>query len=446
MFKKKHCIYEKNSIIFRAVELFIHATSTKILYKTKCSAFTRNRKLPFELIILYLLNMPKRTLCLELQDFFSYIRKGYNTLTKKISTSAFTQRRKNLSPDVFNGMNQVLVDEFYTDNEERVNLWEGYRLLAVDGSIISLPFSKDLKEQYGVVKNYSQIDDYIFGRVSVLYDVRNNLALDGILCSTSIGEIAIANNHVKLLKEKDLVILDRGYPSFDLAYKIQEQSADFLYRCKYSFNNVTKQFMAQNSDDSIVEIKAGKGTKFSTKPYTQSTTITVRLIKVRLDNGEIELLMTSLLDSKKYPCKCFKSLYYERWGVETYYDRLKNILALENFSGLTQHAILQDFQCAIFISNVQTLIIDEAQEGIKGKYDKRKYEYKINSSISLGLMKYRIIDLFFNKGSETTLKELEELLIDHVIPIRKGRSFKRDVDKYINRKKPPMFKNRKKVL
>ena len=76
--------------------------------------------------------MPKRTLCLEFQDFFSYLRKGFNTLTRKISTSAFTQSRKNLSPDVFNGMNQVLVDEFYTDNEERVNLWNGFRLLAIE--------------------------------------------------------------------------------------------------------------------------------------------------------------------------------------------------------------------------------------------------------------------------------------------------------------------------
>ena len=390
--------------------------------------------------------MPKRTLCLEFQDFFSYLRKGFNTLTRKISTSAFTQSRKNLSPDVFNGMNQVLVDEFYTDNEERVNLWNGFRLLAIDGSTVSLPFSKDLKKQFGVVNTHSKVDDYILGRVSVLYDVLNNLALDGILCSTTMGEIAIAQNHVKLLGEKDLVILDRGYPCFDLAYRIIEQGADFLFRCKYSFNNVTKQFMAQNSDDSIVEIKAAKDTKFNTKHYTQNTTIKVRLIKVRLDNGEIELLMTSLLDSKRHPCKCFKSLYYQRWGVETYYDRLKNILTLENFSGLTQHAILQDFQCAIFISNVQTLIIEEAQQGIKNKYDKRKYEYKINSSICLGLMKYKIIDLFVNKGSETTLKELEEILIEHVVPIRKGRSFKRDVDKFITRKKPPMFKNRKRVL
>ena len=390
--------------------------------------------------------MPKRTLCLEFQDFFSYLRKGFNTLTRKISTSAFTQSRKNLSPDVFNGMNQVLVDEFYTDNEERVNLWNSFRLLAIDGSTVSLPFSKDLKKQFGVVNTHSKVDDYILGRVSVLYDVLNNLALDGILCSTTMGEIAIAQNHVKLLGEKDLVILDRGYPCFDLAYRIIEQGADFLFRCKYSFNHVTKQFMAQNSDDSIVEIKAAKDTKFNTKHYTQNTTIKVRLIKVRLDNGEIELLMTSLLDSKKYPCKCFKSLYYQRWGIETYYDRLKNILTLENFSGLTQHAILQDFQCAIFISNVQTLIIEEAQQGIKNKYDKRKYEYKINSSICLGLMKYKIIDLFVNKGSETTLKELEEILIEHVVPIRKGRSFKRDVDKFITRKKPPMFKNRKNVL
>jgi len=62
-----------------------------------------------------------------------------------------------------------------------------------------------------------------------------------------------------------------------------------------------------------------------------------------LDSGEIELLMTSLIEREKYTYECFKALYFKRWGIETYYDRLKNILNLENFSGLTNQAILQDF-------------------------------------------------------------------------------------------------------
>lgn len=436
---------EKNYTIFNKVENFIFTPTTREKYRINRNAFTRNRKLPFELLILSLINMPKRTLSIELHSFFSHIKKGLGQVVS-ITTSAFTQSRQKLSPDVFVGINQVIVEEYYTDNDERIALWNGHRLLSIDGSYISLPYSEELKEIYGTHNNQKKTEDVILGRVSVLYDVLNNIVLEGYLLPRSEGEITIAHKHVKQLHKNDLVILDRGYPSFGLAYEILEEEADFLFRCKHEYSNITKQFMASDKQEDIVEIKSNQKQSFKNKTYTKDSIIPVRLIKVPLDSGEIELLMTSLIDREKYAEECFKSLYFKRWGIEIYYDRLKNILNVENFSGLTHQAILQDFQCALFISNVQSLIIEEAQQAANEKYDKRKYEYKINSSVSLGFLKYRILDLFIKKGAKVTLEELEKILIKQVIPIRKDRKFKREHDKYRQRMKPPMFKNRKRLI
>jgi hypothetical protein len=365
---------------------------------------------------------------------------------KKVTTSAFSQSRQNLSPDVFAGMNQVVIDEYYTDNEERVSLWKDHRLLGVDGSYITLPYSEALKEIYGTSNNQNKTDDVILGRVSVLYDVLNNMVLEGFLSPKSEGEIPLAHRHVKRLSGNDLVIFDRGYPSFGLAYEILEMGADFLFRCKHNYSRITKAFMESDKQEDIIEIKSKQKQSFKDKSYTKDSFIKVRFVKVLLDSGEVELLMTSLLDREVYPMECFKPLYFMRWGVETYYGRLKNILNVENFSGLTRQAILQDFQCALFISNVQSLIVEEAQNEADQKYKNRKYEYKINTSVSLGFMKYRILDLFMSKGAETTLKELEEILVEQVVPIREGRKFKRSPDKYRQRTKPPMFKNRKRLI
>ena len=40
----------------------------------------------------------------------------------------------------------------------------------------------------------------------------------------------------------------------------------------------------------------------------------MRLVKVILDDGEIEILATSLLDDKIYKTNDFKILYWKRWG------------------------------------------------------------------------------------------------------------------------------------
>ena len=389
--------------------------------------------------------MPKRTLALELHSFFSYLQKKLNKAIN-ISSSALTQSRQKLSPDVFEGMNHVLLQEYYTDNDERIKLWKGHRLLAIDGSRVTLPYSEELKIVYGVHNNQNKSNDVVQARVSVLHDVLSELVLEGILSPLKTGEITLAHKHVNQLRENDLVILDRGYPSFLLAFEILNQKADFLFRCRYDFNHVTKKFMASEKQDAVLEITPGKNQAFKSTRITKDSIIKVRLIKVTLDSGEIELLMTSLLDNETYPYECFKSLYFRRWHVETFYNRIKNILVVENFSGLTKHAILQDFYCTLFICNVQSLIIEEAQTEVNHKKIKRKYEYKINSSISLGLMKDKILDLFINKGAQATLEELEKILIKQVIPIRKGRSYPRNVEKYRTREKPPMLKNRKRNI
>jgi len=70
-------------------------------------------------------------------------------------------------------------------------------------------------------------------------------------------------------------------------------------------------------------------------------------VTVRLSTGELEILVTSLLDEEGYPTAAFKEIYNLRWGVETLYDVVKNRLSLENFSGKTAHAVLQDFHALI---------------------------------------------------------------------------------------------------
>jgi len=53
-------------------------------------------------------------------------------------------------------------------------------------------------------------------------------------------------------------------------------------------------------------------------PYTIRKSL---LCPVKLKNGAIEVLATSLLNEQTYPSTCFKHLYHLRWGVEEGYKR-----------------------------------------------------------------------------------------------------------------------------
>ncbi|MBW6484155.1 MAG: hypothetical protein K0B10_13985 [Vicingaceae bacterium] len=114
---------------------------------------------------------------LELNNFFSEL----NISVKSISSSAFIQNRKKLKPDLFYDLNHLIVEEFYSDNDENIVLYKGLRVLSIDGSTAHLPFTADLKNKYGTFNNQNKTDDVVIARVSVLYDVLNDIVLDGKL-------------------------------------------------------------------------------------------------------------------------------------------------------------------------------------------------------------------------------------------------------------------------
>jgi hypothetical protein len=157
--------------------------------------------------------------------------------------------------------------------------------------------------------------------------------------------------------------------------------------------------------------------------------------------------MTSLLDSQIYPANMFKELYFLRWGVETFYDELKNKLKVEFFTGYSKITIQQDFFCAIFISNLQSVIVNGLEEEIKVMNENTKLDHKINTNLSYGFLKNRILELLVKEAPlESVFKELESLFLQNTVPIRKNRNNKREVGKYNKRIRPRVLKNQKDAI
>lgn len=389
-----------------------------------------------------MLKLLRKTLQSELQALFHALDSG----VKQMTSSAFVQSRRKLKPDLFYELNHLIVKEYFTDNEGNVELYKGMRLLSVDGSTLNLPVTEDLLRHYRTHNNQKKTNDVVIGRVSVLYDVLNEIVLDGLLRPFSEGEVALAKEHFRYAGKGDLIIMDRAYPSFDNAWHLQQQEVDFLFRCKVSFTNEVKSFYQSGKKDQIIEMQPSQHRSFKDLPYDQYSTLQVRLLRIELDSGETEILMTSLLDRRKFPHKAFKALYFKRWKVETFYDRFKNIIGVECFSGTSHQFIQQEFNCALYMSNMQTILTEDAENEALEKYKDRHYEYKINRSLALAFIRERLIQIYSHKQeTEKLLEELKQLFIINVIPVRPGRKNKRDVDKYRQRTKPKQFTNRRMI-
>ncbi len=165
-----------NASLIKVLNNFISSKQFIVQHRLKQTAFTRRRSLPFKYLILFLINLLKSSIQNELDKFFKVI--NYSELPERvISTSALTQARKKLSHSVFIDMNKEPTKYFYENTNYKK--WQGFRLLAIDGSTLKLPKNKETIEEFGLFYQGSNITPTILARASQAYDVLNpNYALE----------------------------------------------------------------------------------------------------------------------------------------------------------------------------------------------------------------------------------------------------------------------------
>ena len=150
---------------------------------------------------------------------------------------------------------------------------------------------------------------------------------------------------------------------------------------------------------------------------------------IHLNTGEKELLITTLLDKKKYPRNLFKELYGKRWGAEENYKWHKVGFELENFSCQSALGVEQELFSTVFTANMASLLMQEAEKEIKeeNKEKSLKYAYKINKRVAIAILKEQLLNgiLGLETDMEALCEKLKNDLKRNLCPIRPNRSFSR---------------------
>jgi hypothetical protein len=96
-------------------------------------------------------NLLRRSLATEIDGFVRYLNERFSSdSTRHFTTSAFIQNRKKIDPTVFSHLSGVIIENLYTPDNDTLNYLNGIRVLAVDGSKLTLPCTAELKKCYGV--------------------------------------------------------------------------------------------------------------------------------------------------------------------------------------------------------------------------------------------------------------------------------------------------------
>ena len=280
--------------------------------------FTRERALPLQQLVPLLLNFRKGTNRDELDQFFETITDDPASVTP-VSEAAFCRARKKLKPEALVTLNNVLLDS--ANQQIAQQRWRGLRVLAVDGSTGRLPDFPAIEEYFGKPSG----SGVPLARFSRLFDVLNDQILHADMVPYATGERELAAEYLLYSRPDDLFLYDRGYPAFWLfAFHAQEQS-HYCARVRHDFHSEVKAFVADGAKERIVVLTPNTASARQCREgHLPADPLRVRLIRVELESGEVEVLITSLLDTKAYPYRAFAKLYALRWGIEENYKRESN--------------------------------------------------------------------------------------------------------------------------
>lgn len=385
-------------------------------------AFTRVSKVTPHQLVLQMIGRKSQTQWAEVEALRCAMKDPVNMTDK-----GFFLARRKFNPEAVRVMSNEYIANIYDNYDDSIEKYKGLVILAADGSKVVLPATAQNIKRFG--QQISKTGDTVqpsMCLLSTLHDTLNNLKLDVQVDRIDGSERDLAARHVKYYcdnySQKALFTYDRGYPSIRLMDLIISKEQYFLMRTP---STAYKQYFDQidSEEDRVLDVTYDR---ISTNDYREdrqfrqhlmNTTYHLRFSKIIIGKNEdgtdkVETLITNLPE-EEFPHETLKDIYHMRWDIETSYNRLKNRMKMEEFSGYSPELILQDFYADAWMYNLVSLKIMQVNEQKPIDQKNGEYTVKRNFNRSVGTLKNHLLKAIMSESPEERNRELT--LIDNNI-------------------------------
>ena len=423
----------------------MRADKTREKFRVSDKDFTRNRVLTFTIVTMSILRGHK----FSLQNALNKVFEALGKLRQTPTNSALCQARQKIKPALFVHLHHAVRDDFYqlSGQDGEVLTWRGHRALAYDGSDFNLPDTPQLREAFSVQRNQHG-SECVQALAGVLYDVRNDVAL-----AAEIGPLQAEKNLLlggcwAATRRGDLIIMDRLFADYSVIAYAYQHGRHVLIRCPRNRFKIVQEFWDSPDTEWLVDLPLPQtpATRAFVRAQGLPQSVPVRLLKVTLDTGETEVLLTTLCDRRRYPTKEFKAVYFWRWDEETFFDRIKNIFEVERFSGFSETAIKQDFFGVIFLATLESVLTKAPQSELaeRDRPRQNKTNAQVNRAVSYVALVDHAIQLLADPHAdpEAVLADLHFLFTRDPTRNRQGRKFERKKLKHSARLRFHRYKKR----
>jgi len=254
--------------------------------------------------------------------------------------SAYCQAIARL-PETFFRLLQILVTDRLRDDRPQ-DRWLGHRLFLIDGTGVSMPDTPDLQAAFGQPGGQKFGCGFPVAHLLVLFEARSGYLLKTLVAPLRTHDLTHAAAMHPEMQAGDVLVGDRAFGSFAHLALCQRRGLHAVFRAHQRRRHTT-------APDRLVRYA-----KPSRRPSWMTTEeydalpgeVLVREVRVRVRTPGRRLrslvLVTTLLDRRRYPARAIARVYEQRWRVETHLAHLKTTLGMDVLKSRTAEGVRKE--------------------------------------------------------------------------------------------------------
>ncbi len=299
------------------------------------TATLRRRRLPAEQTVWLLLGMavmrdlPITTVAQQL-DVVLPASDGSRT----VASSALTQARARLGAEPMEWLFLRTAEE-WAHRSADVERWRGLALYGVDGTTLRVADSLENRAHFGGPDSgrhesgrNERLSGYPLMRLVVVMALRSHVLAGAIFGPYATDERTYAASLWNSVPDRSLVLIDRHYLQANVLVPLATTGVERHWMTRAKANSKFRVIRRLGKGDEHVEFTVSSEAR--RKDPSLPTHYEARAIRYQRKGYQPQVLLTSLIDDKRFPASELRALYHERWELELGFGELKTDM-LERF-------------------------------------------------------------------------------------------------------------------
>ncbi len=247
--------------------------------------------------------------------------------SRTVASSALTQARARLGPEPMEWL-FLRSSEEWAHRSADADRWRGLALYGVDGTTLRVADSVENRAHFGGQDSGrheggrdERQSGYPLMKLVVVMSLRSHLLAAAVFGPFATDERTYAVSLWDTIPDRSLVLIDRAYLQANVLVPLMTKGSERHWITRATSRTRFRVIRRLGRGDELVEFEvSGEARR---KDPTLPTHFDVRAVRYQRKGYQPQLLLTSLVDEKRYPADEVRALYHERWEVELGFGEIK---------------------------------------------------------------------------------------------------------------------------